>query len=121
MDAHKLTFEAETAFKASNLPLARAKYEESFQKWAAVLEAFPRFKDESTFVGDLKDVVDQYRKVLDQLDLKLPEDFVLKFLIEQPQATPAPADNPSKDVTGDPSQPETPKKKPTEGEDSAGP
>ena len=73
--ARRLIHEANTAFKAADLTTAKAKYEEGLQKWRTVLDAFPDFKEESTFVDDLKDEVDHYRKLLEQLDLKFPEDF----------------------------------------------
>ncbi len=78
----KLVYDADAAFRNSDLEKAKLKYDEGFQKWAAVLEAFPQFKNESTFIGDLKDIVDRYRKLLEQLELKLPDDFILKDIIE---------------------------------------
>ena len=119
LDARRLTYEADAAFRMSDLPQAKEKYDQAFGKWAALLEAYPTFKDESTYVGDIKDIVDRYRKLLDQLDLKLPDDFILKHLIEQPQIPQAPAEGESKDVTSDPSQPEGSKK--PGGSDESGP
>ncbi len=120
LDARRLTYEADAAFRMSDLPQAKEKYDQAFGKWAALLEAYPTFKDESTYVGDIKDIVDRYRKLLDQLDLKLPDDFILKQLIEQPQIPQAPAEGESKDVTSDPSQPEG-AKKPGGGDESGPP
>ena len=109
--ARKLIHDANAAFRAADLTTAKTKYEEGLQKWRAVLDAYPKFKDESIFVDDLNEEIDRYRKLLEQLDLKFPEDFVLKEILKSnPQLAPQP-ETQSKDVTGDPTQASPPKKK----------
>jgi hypothetical protein len=110
-EARKLIHEGDAAFKNTDLPLAKEKYDAGLEKWGAVLKEYPQFKDESTFVDDLKEVVDRYRKLLEQLELKLPEDFILNDIIKPKQQAAPPAESESRDVTADPSQPTTPKKK----------
>ena len=103
--ARKLVFDADALFRNSDLEVAKAKYDEGLEKWAAVLKAYPQFKDESTFMDDIREVIDRYRKLLDQLDLKLPEDFILKDALKPDQVAPQP-EKETGDVTGDPSQPD---------------
>ncbi len=109
--ARRSIHEANTAFKAADLTTAKTKYEEGLQAWRAVLDAYPQFKAENIFVDDLNEEIDRYRKLLEQLDLKFPEDFVLQDILKSnTQVAPQPDSQP-KDVTGDPTQPGTPKKK----------
>jgi hypothetical protein len=77
-------FQAKQAFQSANLPEAKKLYQEGFAKWRLVADAFPSILDEDATTGeDLLDYVKQYRKVLDQLDERIGEDFPLWDVIEK--------------------------------------
>jgi hypothetical protein len=87
LEARRLTRDAEAAFKSADLDKARRDYERSFELWKAALAQFPELPADSTFGDDLMDFVDDYVKVLDQLDLSLADKevadrFALKAIVE---------------------------------------
>src|SRR5262249_29284874 len=60
------------------------KYKEGFAKWRAVIDKFPMIMDdEQTTGGDIVDFVKGYRRVLDQFDERLGDDFPLWDLLEK--------------------------------------
>ncbi len=64
--------------------LAKQLYQEGFAKWRAVIDKFPLIMDdEQTMGGDILDFVKAYRRVLDQFDERLGEDFPLWDLIDE--------------------------------------
>jgi hypothetical protein len=87
LEARRLAHEAQAAFKEADLQRARELYEESFTLWKAALDKFPAMAPDSTFGDDLMEFVNDYRKVLDQLDLRLSdrgvaENFALWVVVE---------------------------------------
>jgi hypothetical protein len=87
LEARNLAHDAQAAFKEADLQRARELYEQSFTLWKAALEKFPTMKPDSTFGDDLMEFVDDYRQVLDQLDLRLSdkgvsENFALWVVVE---------------------------------------
>ncbi len=81
--ARRLMFEANNAFKEADLVTAQKLYKEGFAKWRLVIDEFPSILDDEASTGeDILDYVKQYRKVLDQLDERLGDDFPLWEVIE---------------------------------------
>jgi hypothetical protein len=81
--ARRLMFEANNAFKEADLVTAQKLYKEGFDKWRLVIDEFPSILDDEASTGeDILDYVKQYRKVLDQLDERLGDDFPLWEVIE---------------------------------------
>ncbi len=84
LEARRKMFEGRKAFHDADLEAAKKLYQEGFAKWRAVIDKFPMIVDEEqTTGGDILDFVKQYRKVLDQLDERLGEDFPLWDVIEK--------------------------------------
>lgn len=71
--AHELARDARRQFDEANLQRAKELYEQAFQQWAKALEQFPDLPADSATGSDLMDVVEQYVKVLEQLDLRLSD------------------------------------------------
>ncbi|MDY0167858.1 MAG: hypothetical protein RBS80_15025 [Thermoguttaceae bacterium] len=98
VDAREFTYRAEQALAAGNLPAAVDHYSEGFGKWRQVLDAHPGLLEDQTTVEDLMETIGSYRKLLDQLDQPLPDDFVLNDVIslhdKQQQMSFGPYDEP---------------------------
>jgi hypothetical protein len=81
--ARRLMFEGKKAFKEADVATAKQKYQEGFAKWKAVIDKFPMIiDDEQTTGGDIVDFIKGYRRVLDQFDERLGDDFPLWNVIE---------------------------------------
>ncbi len=93
--ARKAIYDGAKAYHASDLETAQKQYDEGLAKWRAVIDAFPDLLKESVVVDELMDVVDEYHKVLDQLDIDFPEDFVLQDVVNEKAKTPLSRDRPS--------------------------
>lgn len=75
--ARELAYEANRKFKEdADLLQARELFEESFDLWAKVFQAFPSLPLDSTTGSDIMDYVGEYSKVLEQLDLSLASEEV---------------------------------------------
>ena len=85
VEARELVFRAQRAFREQADPItAKELYEESFDRWAKVFERFPDLKDRDGTTGDdVMVFVYDYKKVLDQLDEPVSEDFPLWEIVEQ--------------------------------------
>jgi hypothetical protein len=82
--ARRLMFEANNEFKEADLLTAKKLYEEGFAKWRLVIDEFPSILDDEASTGeDILDYVKQYRRVLDQLDERLDDNFPLWEVIEK--------------------------------------
>jgi hypothetical protein len=112
LEAHKLIHDADAAFKAAHLEPAKENYEKGFAQWRIVLDTYPALMKESTVVDDLNEMIDRYRELLGHFEMQLPGDFVLQDVVKAKGRVAPPATVESQDVTGDPSQPAEPKKKP---------
>jgi len=78
LKARELMFQARQAFRDGDVIAAKRLYEEGFAKWRLVFDEFPLAQENELIVGD--DVlvyITQYRRVLDQLDESIPDDFPL--------------------------------------------
>jgi hypothetical protein len=73
---------------ASELDLMAAcdAYEEGLRRWRQVIDRFPALLDDGPTVSDLMDIVNDYRRVLQQADRPFDrESFILKDVIERYQ------------------------------------
>ncbi len=75
--AREVAYLGNQAFEEdADLLQARKLFEESFDLWAKVFEAFPTLDLDSTTGSDLMDYVEDYSKILQQLDLNLGDEEV---------------------------------------------
>jgi hypothetical protein len=82
--ARRLMYEANQAFKEADLVTAQKLYKQGFDKWRLVIKEFPSILDDEASTGeDIVDYVKAYRKVLDQLDERLGDDFPLWDVLEK--------------------------------------
>jgi hypothetical protein len=88
LQARELLLEAKRLFKEEADPDgARKLYERSFVLWDKALKQFPGLTPDSTMGSDIMDFIDEYKAVLDQLDLSLEDEevaneFVLWDILE---------------------------------------
>jgi hypothetical protein len=74
LEARRLAHDAKRQFEEEgNLLVARDNYERSFDAWAKALAQFPELPLDSTTGSDLMDVIEEYVKVLEQLELSLAD------------------------------------------------
>ena len=91
-NGHRLAYAANRAFRDDgDLPEAKRMYEQCFDLWAQVFAANPELEMDSPSAAELMDEVEQYAKVLVQLDLSLTDEeidrkFPLWELVERNDA-----------------------------------
>ena len=84
LKARELMFNAKKAFKEADVAKAKQLYQEGFVKWRAVIDKFPMIlDDEQTTGGDILDFIKAYRRVLDQFDERLDDNFPLWDVVEE--------------------------------------
>ncbi len=81
VDAREFIYRAQQALDSGNLPDAIDYYSQGFGKWRRVLDEYPALLEDQNTVEDLMDTIDTYRRLLDQLDQPLPDDFLLNDVI----------------------------------------
>jgi hypothetical protein len=81
--ARERTWTARREYEQARLLPAKAAYEEAFQAWREVVDASARLRDDSLFAGEIADIVDRYRRVLEQLDEPFPQPFLLQDVIDK--------------------------------------
>ncbi|MDG2206504.1 MAG: hypothetical protein P8K78_01225 [Pirellulales bacterium] len=86
MRVRKLLYDADQAFKESDIPTAQRDYEQAFNLWREILDEKPELLEEETFIEDLKEEIEQYQKLLAQVrddgSRALPNDFPLLDVLE---------------------------------------
>jgi hypothetical protein len=80
--ARKLLYDADQAFAGAQLLAASQKYAEGMQKWNEVLKKYPQLVQDQTFVDELFEAIERYRRALNQVDEKFPEPFVLQNVLD---------------------------------------
>ena len=80
--ARERTWVADKEFGAARLQAAKAAYEESFAAWREVLDASKVLREDPLTADDIAEVVDRYRKLLEQLDEPFPKSFVLQDVVD---------------------------------------
>ena len=77
LEARRLAHDAKRQFETEgNLLGAKDLYERSFDAWAKALAQFPELPADSTTGSDLVDVVEEYVRVLDQMELSLSDEEI---------------------------------------------
>jgi hypothetical protein len=80
--ARERAWRADREFQAARLQAAKQAYEESFAAWREVLDASTTLRQDPFTAQDLAEVVDRYRKLLEQLDEPFPQPFVLQDMLD---------------------------------------
>ena len=80
--AREATWRAERDFESAKLLPAKQAYEEAFAAWREVLDGSPVLRADSITADDICEVVDRYRKVLEQLDEPFPKPFILEDMLK---------------------------------------
>ena len=81
--AREAAWRADREFKAARLQPAKKAFEESFAAWREVLDGSEILREDTFMAEDLNELIDKYRKVLDQLDEKFPTPFVLQDMFDR--------------------------------------
>jgi hypothetical protein len=79
--AREATWRAEKDFENAKLQPAKQAYEEAFAAWREVLDASPVLRADQITKDDINEVVDRYRKLLEQLDEPFPKSFPLQDIL----------------------------------------
>ncbi|MFM8708641.1 MAG: hypothetical protein ACKOHK_11340, partial [Planctomycetia bacterium] len=79
--AREATWRAEQEFQNARLQPAKQAYEEAFAAWREVLDGSPVLRADHITLDDINEVVDRYRKVLEQLDEPFPKSFPLTDIL----------------------------------------
>ena len=75
--ARALAYEANRVFHIdADLLAAKKLFEESFDLWVEVLKQHPQLPDDSATSSDIFEYIEQYNKVLQQLDMSLADEAV---------------------------------------------
>ncbi len=75
-DADRLREAAQLVATSDGTPGAKEKYEAAWKAWAELFDKYPDLKDD-LIAEELVEPIRRYEDVLNQLDERLPEDFVL--------------------------------------------
>ena len=78
-----MVWQAEREFENARLLPAKQAYEQAFTAWREVLDSSPVLKADDLTGDDLVEMIDRYRKVLDQLDEKFPQPFILQDVLDK--------------------------------------
>jgi hypothetical protein len=76
LKARELAHQAERDFAEGDPQGASELYEQSFVEWSKALDQFPEMPRDSTTGGDLIEFIEDYARVLEQLDLSLEDEEV---------------------------------------------
>ena len=82
LKAREATWRAERDFENARLQAAKKAYEEAFEAWRRVLDSSEVLRTDALTADDIKELVDRYRKVLEQLDEPFPKPFILQDVLE---------------------------------------
>ena len=89
--AREQTWRAGREFEAARLQNARKAYEEAFAAWRQVLDASEILRNDPINNDEINEVVNSYRKLLEQLDEPFPVPFILQDVVNRAPAPPQPA------------------------------
>ncbi|MFM7076639.1 MAG: hypothetical protein ACKO5R_12260 [Planctomycetaceae bacterium] len=85
--ARERTWTAKKEFEAARLQPAKQAFEEAFVAWREMLDANPVIRNDSITNDDIVGYINQYRKLLEQLDEPFPKPFVLQDAIDRTMPT----------------------------------
>jgi hypothetical protein len=80
--AREKIWEADREFENARLQPAKKAFEQAFAAWRQVLDAAPVLRQDKLTADDMRDIVDRYRKLLEQLDEPFPKPFVLQDVLD---------------------------------------
>ncbi len=83
LSARKLLHDADDAFVRAQVIEAKELYDEGLKGWRMVLDAHPDLLEHSGTVDELMDSIKHYQNLLNQLDQKFPEPFVLQDVLDK--------------------------------------
>jgi len=81
--AREKIWEADREFENARLQTAKKAFEEAFAAWRQVLDASPVLREDQLTADDTRDIVNRYRKLLEQLDEPFPKPFVLQDVLDR--------------------------------------
>jgi hypothetical protein len=84
VDARQYLYDAGKYLDDADLVNARKTYELAWQGWREIFDQYPLLMDNVT-TDELYDAIKRYRQLLQQLDEEMPEDFILRDLVEMRQ------------------------------------
>ena len=79
--ARELTWKAYHEFAAARLQAAREAYEEAFRAWREVFDNSKILREDPITAEDTAEIVDRYRRLLEQLDEPFPSPFILDDIL----------------------------------------
>jgi len=79
--ARELTWQADREFAAARLQAAREAYESAFKAWREVFDGSKILREDPITAEDTAEIVDRYRKLLEQLDEPFPSPFILDDIL----------------------------------------
>ncbi|HEY2761874.1 MAG TPA: hypothetical protein VGI75_14055, partial [Pirellulales bacterium] len=83
LEARDLLAQADKDYEQGQLFKAKEAYEQSFEKWRKVLDAYPILRDNSIMADDLVDEINKYKKVIGKIpNTKFPDKFVLQDMLD---------------------------------------
>jgi hypothetical protein len=80
--AREKIWQADHEFENARLQPAKQAYEEAFAAWRQVLDASPVLRQDKLTADDMRDIVNRYRKLLEQLDEPFPKPFILQDVLD---------------------------------------
>ena len=78
--ARQFIYDAKKAQEAAELVKARGLYEQAWEKWKALFDQYPSLM-EDVEAEDLVKMIKRYRRLLQQLDEEIAQDFILRDFI----------------------------------------
>jgi hypothetical protein len=81
--AREATWRGQRDFENARLQPAKEAFEEAFAAWRRVLDEYDVLRNDQLTADDIKEVVDRYRQVLEQLDEPFPSPFVLQDMLDR--------------------------------------
>ncbi len=83
LEARESTWRADKEFEAARLQASKQAYEQSFNAWRKVLDGSKVLREDPLTADDIAEVIDRYRKLLEQLDEPFPSPFVLQDILDR--------------------------------------
>jgi hypothetical protein len=82
LEARKLVYDADQAFRGAQITAAADSYSAGFRKWRQVLDAYPDLIHDNNLTDELAEAINRYRRVMHQLEGDLPQPFVLQDVLD---------------------------------------
>jgi hypothetical protein len=89
LDARKLIYDADQAYRNIDLLKAKKLYDEGLAKWRTLLDRYDKLAKDDLTVDDLMDVINRYRRLLQRMDETFPQPFILQGILDKKERKPA--------------------------------